>query len=102
MAFDAFALILAMLGLGMAMGRTTLLPDNTSEVLNLVVLYVCLPAAVLLYVPRLELRWSLLGVALTPWVLMGATWLLVGAASRLWNFGRQQYAVLLLCVGLCN
>lgn len=102
MAFDAFALILAMLALGMALGRTTLLPHNASEVLNLVVLYVCLPAAVLLYVPRLHLEWALLGVALTPWVLMGATWLLVGAASRVWRFSREQYAVLLLCVGLCN
>lgn len=102
MALDAFALILAMLGLGMAMGRTSLLPDNAAEVLNLVVLYVCLPAAVLLYVPQLQLQWSLLGVALTPWILMGATWLLVGAASRLWRFSREEYAVLLLCVGLCN
>ena len=102
MAHDAFALILAMLGLGMALGRTTLLPANASETLNLVVLYVCLPAAVLLYVPRLHLQWSLLGVALTPWILMGATWLLVGLASRLWKFGRDEYAVLLLCVGLCN
>ena len=102
MAFDAFALILAMLALGMAMGRTTLLPDNASEVLNLVVLYVCLPAAVLLYVPRLHLEWSLLGMALTPWILMGATWLLVALTARAWKFGREQYAVLLLCVGLGN
>ena len=102
MAFDAFALILAMLALGMALGRTTLLPGNASETLNLVVLYVCLPAAVLLYVPKLQLQWALLGVGLTPWILMGATWLLVGVASRLWKFSREQYAVLLLCVGLCN
>ena len=102
MAHDAFALILAMLGLGMALRRTPLLPANASETLNLVVLYVCLPAAVLLYVPRLQLQWSLLGVALTPWILMGATWLLVGLATRLWKFGRDEYAALLLCVGLCN
>ena len=49
MVWDAFALILLMLGLGMVLGRTTLLPANASETLNLVVLYVCLPAAVLLY-----------------------------------------------------
>ena len=36
-AWDAFALILAMLGLGMALGRTTLLPDNASETLNLAI-----------------------------------------------------------------
>ncbi|MBD9370481.1 AEC family transporter [Xanthomonas sp. XNM01] len=102
MALDAFALILAMLALGMAMGRTSLLPGNASEVLNLVVLYVCLPAAVLLYVPRLQMHASLLGVAATPWLLMIATWGLVWLAARLWGFRRDAYAVLLLCVGLCN
>ena len=85
MVWDAFALILLMLGLGMALGRTTLLPANASETLNLVVLYVCLPAAVLLYVPSLRMQWSLLGVALTPWILMGATWVLVTLAARAWR-----------------
>lgn len=47
MAVDAFALILAMLGLGMLFARLRALPDNSAEVLNRVVLYVCLPAAVL-------------------------------------------------------
>ena len=102
MVWDAFALILLMLGLGMALGRTTLLPANASETLNLVVLYVCLPAAVLLYVPSLRMQWSLLGVALTPWILMGATWVLVTLAARAWRFRADEYAVLLLCVGLCN
>ncbi|HET6397050.1 MAG TPA: AEC family transporter [Pseudoxanthomonas sp.] len=102
MAYDAFALILAMLALGMVLARTTLLPPNAAETLNRVVLYVCLPAAVLLYVPRLHLQWSLLGVAATPWLLMGATWLLVSLAARAWKFGRDEYAALLLCVGLCN
>ena len=102
MVWDAFALILLMLGLGMVLGRTTLLPANASETLNLVVLYVCLPAAVLLYLPGLRMQWSLLGVALTPWILMGATWVLVTLVARLGKFRRDEYAVLLLCVGLCN
>ncbi len=102
MAWDAFALILAMLGLGMALGRTSLLPANAPETLNLVVLYVCLPAAVLLYVPALRMEWALLGVALTPWLLMGAAWVLVTLAARAWRFRRDEYAVLLLCVGLSN
>lgn len=102
MVWDAFALILLMLGLGMAMGRTSLLPANASETLNLVVLYVCLPAAVLLYLPGLRMEWALLGVALTPWILMGAAWVLVSLAARWWSFRRDEYAVLLLCVGLSN
>ena len=56
MAFDAFALILTMLGLGMLFARLRLLPPNAAEVLNQIVLFVCLPAAVLTYVPRLQME----------------------------------------------
>ena len=77
MAFDAFALILSMLALGLLFQRLRLFPDNAAEVLNKVVLYVCLPAAVLTYVPRLQLDASLLGVVATPWILTVATVALV-------------------------
>ena len=52
MAVDAFALILAMLLLGIAFQRFRVLPDNAAEVLNRFVLYVCLPAAVLRFAPQ--------------------------------------------------
>ncbi|OCG93893.1 hypothetical protein LMG933_20750, partial [Xanthomonas euvesicatoria] len=59
MAVDAFALILAMLGLGLLFARLRVLPDNSADVLNRIVLYICLPASVLTYVPRLHLDASL-------------------------------------------
>ena len=102
MAFDAFALILTMLALGMVFARLRVFPDNAADVLNRVVLYVCLPAAVLTYVPRLHVDASLLGVVVTPWVLTAATIALVGLATRLFGFRRDEHAVLLLCVALCN
>ena len=102
MAFDAFALILTMLALGMVFARLRVFPDNAADVLNRVVLYVCLPAAVLTYVPRLHVDASLLGVVVTPWVLTAATIALVALATRLFGFRRDEYAVLLLCVALCN
>lgn len=102
MAFDAFALILAMLALGLVFARLKLLPSNAAEVLNLIVLYICLPAAVLIYVPRLHLDASLIGIVITPWVLMGATVVLVSLATRSFGFRRDEHAVLLLCVALCN
>lgn len=102
MAFDAFALILAMLALGMLFARLRALPDSAAEVLNRVVLYVCLPAAVLIYVPRLRLDVALIGLVATPWLLMLATLALVSLATRLLGFSRQVHAVLLLCVALCN
>lgn len=102
MAFDAFALVLAMLVLGYLFQRLRVLPDNAAQTLNLVVLYVCLPAAVLRYAPRLHLEPALLGVAAVPWLLLGATVLVVGALSRWLNFRRDEHAVLLLTVVLGN
>ena len=102
MAFDAFALILTMLGLGMLFARLRALPDNSAEVLNRVVLLVCLPAAVLTYVPRLQLDTSLVGLMATPWLLMLATVALVSLATRLFGFARDVHAVLLICVALAN
>ena len=102
MAFDAFALILTMLALGMLFARLKALPANAAEVLNLVVLYVCLPAAVLIYVPRLHVDASLLGVIATPWLLAIVTVGLVTLATRTFGFRRDEHAVLLLCVALGN
>lgn len=102
MAFDAFALILAMLALGKLFARLRVLPANTTDVLNGVVLYLCLPASVLIYVPRLQLNLSLLGLMLTPWVLAGVTVLAVLALRRPLRLRREEHAALLLCVGLSN
>ncbi len=102
MAFDAFALILAMLALGMLFARLKLFPEGAANVLNLVVLYVCLPAAVLTFVPRLHLDPSLMGLIATPWLLMGATFLLVGLATRVLKLPRGEHAALLICVGFSN
>lgn len=102
MALDAFALIFAMLALGMVFARFEVLPANAAETLNRVVLYLCLPAAVLTYVPRLHMNASLAGLALTPWLLMGATLLLAWLAARWLKFPRETFAVVVICVGFGN
>jgi len=102
MAFDAFALILAMLALGLLFQRLRVFPDNAGEVLNKVVLYVMLPAAVLIYAPRLELGPDVLKVAAVPWALLLATVLSVNGVTRVLGLRPDQHAVLLLCVALGN
>jgi predicted permease len=102
MAHDAFALILLMLALGYAFQRLRVLPEDAAQTLNLVVLYVCLPAAVLRYAPRLQLEPSLIGVALVPWALLLASVLLVTLAARVLRFRDDERAVLLLAVALGN
>jgi predicted permease len=102
MALDAFALVLVMLALGALFGRLRLLPDGAAESLNMVVLHVCLPAAVLIYVPRLHWDPALAGLVIIPWLLTGVAVLLVLALGRWWRFRRDEAAVLMLCVALGN
>jgi malate permease and related proteins len=98
----AFFVVLAMLALGYALQRTRALPDNAAQTLNLVVLYVCLPAAVLRYVPQVELTPSLLMVAAVPWLLLPLVVLLVDLCARMLRLRDDQRAVLLLTVALGN
>ncbi|WP_460731444.1 AEC family transporter [Lysobacter tyrosinilyticus] len=102
MAFDAFALVLVMLAVGYIFQRLHVLPDNAAQTLNLVVLYVCLPAAVLRYAPRLHLEPALLAVAVVPWLLLLATVLVVHPLARALRLRDGERAALLLTVALGN
>jgi malate permease and related proteins len=102
MALDAFVLVLLMLALGKACAQLRLFPDNAAEVLNRFVLFLCLPAAILRHAPQLELRVEVLGVALVPWLLLGASIGAVALLARAIALRDDERAVLLLCVPLGN
>lgn len=99
---DALLFVLLLLALGKACARLRLFPDNAADVLNLFVLYLCLPAAVLRYAPRLELTAQVIGIVLVPWLLLALTALVVLAIARLLRLRDEERAVLLLCVPLGN
>jgi malate permease and related proteins len=98
----AFFVVLAMLALGYALQRTRALPENAAQTLNLAVLYICLPAAVLRYVPRVELTPSLLMIAVVPWLLLPMVVFAVDLCTRALRLRDDQRAVLLLTVALGN
>jgi predicted permease len=98
----AFFVVLAMLALGYALQRLRAFPENAAQTLNLAVLYVCLPAAVLRYVPRVELTPSLLMIAAVPWLLLPLIVLVVDLCARALRLRDDQRAVLLLTVALGN
>jgi predicted permease len=102
MALDAFILILAMLALGHVFARCRVLPENAAAALNRAVICLCLPAAVLLHIPRLHVEWSLASLMLTPWLIGGATWGILALARGRLGLRTDEYAVLLLCVMLGN
>lgn len=102
MAFDAFALMLAMLALGMLFARLRVFPEGAADTLNLVVLYVCLPAAILVYVPRLRFEPDLLGLVAVPWLLAAGSWAVLRLLAPRLRLRRDEVGVLLLCTMLGN
>ena len=101
-AFTAFAFTLAMLAAGKALRHFGIVPIEAPVALNQVVLYVCLPASVLLYAPKLSIDVDVLRLAVIPWAILGASVVLVLLASRAFKFSRAVTAVLLLALPLGN
>lgn len=99
---DALAFVLLMLALGYACARLRLLPDGAAEVLNQFALYLCLPAAVLRFVPKLQFSADVAVVALVPWLVLALSVALIVPLARVLRLREEERAVLLLCVPLGN
>jgi predicted permease len=99
---DALAFVLLMLVLGYACARLRLLPDSAAEVLNQFALYLCLPAAVLRFVPKLQFSADVAVVALVPWLVLALSVALIVPLARVLRLREEERAVLLLCVPLGN
>lgn len=99
---STFTIILVLLVLGRLLAWRKMVPVNAAETLNLVVLNVCLPAAILLYAPKLEFSSELIGLVAIPWVILIVSALLVLVTARLLRFDRGSTANLLLQIPLGN
>lgn len=102
MSLDALLFVLLMLALGYGCARLRLFPDNTAEILNLFALYLCLPAAVLRFVPKLQFSADIAVVALVPWLVLALSVALIVPLARMLKLRDEERAVLLLCVPLGN
>jgi predicted permease len=95
-------IIFTLLLLGMLLSRLKILPENGSQSLNLFIIYVSLPALILLQVPRLTFSKELLVPVLLPWTMVLVSATLVMLASRIFKWQRQTTGALLLVVPLGN
>ena len=102
MSTDALLFVLLMLALGYGCARLRLLPESSADVLNQFALYLCLPAAVLRFVPKLQFNADIVIVALVPWLVLALSVALVLPLARLLKLRDEERAVLLLCVPLGN
>jgi len=99
---ENLSIIFALLLLGMLLSRLKIFPQNASQSLNLFIIYVSLPALILLQVPRLTFSKGLLIPVLLPWAMVVVSAALVITASRILKWQRQTTGALLLMVPLGN
>lgn len=99
---ENFAITITYLLIGMALRRVNHLPEETGRVLNLFVIYVSLPALVLLRVPEVAFSGDLLVPALMPWAMVLISVVAVVSLSVLFKWTREVKGALLLLVPLGN
>ena len=99
---ENFVLIIALITFGMLLKRLRTLPENTSEVLNLFVIYVSLPALVMLKVPLLRFSDQLLAAVIMPWVMLAFSAGLVLLLAKKLHWSKDVLGALLLVVPMGN
>lgn len=94
-ATSVFVFLLLLVVVGRLLRRFEIVPASSPDTLNLLALYVSMPAAVLLNVPQLKLERALLGVIATPWILLAVTIAVVLPLARVVRMDRATRACLL-------
>ncbi len=99
---ENFIITISYLLLGMFLRRLGKFPESFANCLNLFVIYVSLPALVLLKIPRMALGTELFFVALLPWLMVAVSAAFVLLISCISGWPRALTGCLLLMVPLGN
>ncbi len=99
---ENFIITIFYLFLGIFFRRLGKFPESFANCLNLFVIYVSLPALVLLKIPEMVLGSELLFVAVLPWIMLAASAAMVLLTARVMKWPRPLTGCLLLMVPLGN
>lgn len=99
---ENFIVTITFLLIGMLIKRLPNFPDDTGTALNLFVIYISLPALVLLKIPELTFSRELLVPAIMPWIMLLLSSALVLLLSKTLRWGRPTTGCLLLIIPLGN
>ena len=95
-------LTLLLIVVGLWLKKLAVFPRNTAVTLNLFVIYISLPALVLLKIPHLEFSYDVLVTVIMPWFLVLISAAIVVMMAKLLYWSRETLAALLLVVPLGN
>ncbi len=95
-------LLLGCLLAGVLLRRVQGFPADAHRGLNAFIIYLSLPALTLLYIPRLELEWSLAYPIAMSWIVFLVGFAVFSLLGRALRFDRRTIGCLVLCCGLGN
>jgi predicted permease len=99
---ENFIITITFLLIGMLIKRLPNFPDETGNSLNLFVIYISLPALILLKIPELAFSPNLLVPAIMPWGMLLFSSALILILSKLFQWDRPTTGCLLLIIPLGN
>ena len=99
---ENFISTLALLCIGLILKRIPQFPGSAPKTLTLYVIYVALPAVILVQVPRLQFNWAMLIPLVIPWLMLGLSAGLVLTVSHLLHWSKEVTGALMLIVPLGN
>jgi len=95
-------LIISLMLLGILLRKFAVFPNNTAQVLNLFVIYISLPALVLITIPKLEFTTNIIFTALIPWLALLVSVILLLISAKVFKWSNNTLGALLLIVPLGN
>lgn len=99
---ENFALIAIAILVGYVLQKFKIFPEETSNILNRYIIYIPLPAIILLQVPKLTFSFDVLIPTIIAWLVMGISAIIVLLFSKLLSWSREVTGSLLLVAILTN
>lgn len=97
-----FILLMVCLILGMIFRKTGIFPENSSKVLNSIIIYISLPAITILYLHSFKFTAGIILPVLMPWIFFGVAYLIFSKLGEYFHWEKKTIGVLTLVCGLGN
>lgn len=95
-------LLVICLVLGVVFRKTKFLPENSHIVLNNILIYVCLPALALQYIPEIKINSKIIYPIVASWITFCFAVIFFVIIGKIFRFESGTIGALILTGGLCN
>lgn len=99
---ENFILILLAIVIGYGLNRLRIFPGEAAAILNKFVIFISLPAMILLQIPKLSFSMDIVIPAIIAWIVMTMTALLTLFISKMLHFTKEVTGALMLVAVLTN